>query len=128
MTALMDTHVVLWATLDPKQLTALSARIIADPSNTLLVSSITAWEIANKVRIGKLPEAEFLAHTFTDRMSEAGYTLLPLGVEVALRAGRMPGDHRDPFDRMIAAQALALDIPVISIDTTLDTFGVRRIW
>lgn len=128
MIALLDTHVVLWATLDPSQLTHLATRIIADPSNTLLVSSVSAWEIANKVRIGKLPEAEFLADTFMDRMSEAGYTLLPLGAEVALRAGRMPGDHRDPWDRMIAAQALALDIPVISIDTKLDAFGVRRLW
>jgi PIN domain nuclease of toxin-antitoxin system len=109
-------------------LSSLATKIILDTANTLLVSSISAWEIANKVRIGKLPEAELLEKDFTRNMADAGYTLLPLGVEDALRAGRLVGDHCDPWDRMIAAQALALDIPVISIDPKLDAFGVRRLW
>ncbi len=128
MTVLLDTHTVLWATLNPSMLSSLATKIILDTANTLLVSSISAWEIANKVRIGKLPEAELLEKDFTRNMADAGYTLLPLGVEDALRAGRLVGDHCDPWDRMIAAQALALDIPVISIDPKLDAFGVRRLW
>ena len=128
MTVLLDTHTVLWATLNPSMLSSLATKIILDTANTLLVSSISAWEIANKVRIGKLPEAELLEKDFTRNMADAGYTLLPLGVEDALRAGRLVGDHCDPWDRMIAAQALALDIPVISIDPKLDAFGVLRLW
>ena len=128
MTVLLDTHTVLWATLNPSMLSSLATKIILDTANTLLVSSISAWEIANKVRIGKLPEAELLEKDFTRNMADAGYTLLPLGVEDALRAGRLVGDHCDPWDRTIAAQALALDIPVISIDPKLDAFGVRRLW
>ncbi len=128
MTVLLDTHTVLWATLNPSMLSSLATKIILDTANTLLVSSISAWEIANKVRIGKLPEAELLEKDFTRNMADAGYTLLPLGVEDALRAGRLVGDHCVPWDRMIAAQALALDIPVISIDPKLDAFGVRRLW
>jgi len=128
MTVLLDTHVVLWATLDPKELSQTAAKIISDESNVLLVSSVSAWEISNKVRIGKLPHAEALERDFPERMAEAGYKLVPLSVEVALRAGRLVGVHRDPSDRMIAAQALALDIPVISTDTKLDEFKVRRIW
>jgi len=128
VTVLLDTHTVLWATLNPSMLSSLATKIILDTANTLLVSSISAWEIANKVRIGKLPEAELLEKDFTRNMADAGYTLLPLGVEDALRAGRLVGDHCDPWDRMIAAQALALDIPVISIDPKLDAFGVRRLW
>lgn len=58
----------------------------------------------------------------------SGYRLIPVTVEHALRAGRLPGAHGDPFDRMIAAQALAMDIPVLSVDPELDAFGVRRIW
>ena len=61
-------------------------------------------------------------------MAEAGYTLLAIGVEESLRAGRLIGDHRDPFDRMLAAQALAMDIPILSTDRKLDAFGIRRIW
>ncbi len=128
MSVLLDTHAVLWATLDPPMLSSLATTIISDTANELLVSSVTAWEIANKVRIGKLPEAELLEKNFTKKMADAGYTLLPLGVEDALRAGRLVGEHRDPWNRMIAAQALALDIPVISIDPKLDGFGVRRLW
>jgi PIN domain nuclease of toxin-antitoxin system len=126
--ALLDTHVVLWATLAPDQLSRAAREIIADEQNVLYVSSVSAWEIANKVRIGKLPEAEGLEADFLEYMDEAGFTLLPVDVDVALRAGRLPGEHRDPWDRMISAQALALDIPVLSLDTKLDAFGVRRIW
>ena len=128
MTVLLDTHTVLWATLNPSMLSSLATKIILDTANTLLVSSISAWENANKVRISKLPEAELLEKDFTRNMADAGYTLLPLGVEDALRAGRLVGDHCDPWDRMIAAQALALDLPVLSPDPLLDQFGVRRIW
>jgi PIN domain nuclease of toxin-antitoxin system len=92
------------------------------------VSVVSAYEIANKVRQGKLPQAELLAKNFVESVTSAGFEVLPLEAEVALLAGRLPGVHRDPWDRMIAAQALTLDIPVISIDSKLDTFGVRRIW
>ena len=94
----------------------------------ILVSAATAWEIATKVRVGKLPGAEKLEKNSVDLMEDAGYTLLAIDTESALRAGRLVAEHRDPFDRMIAAQALSLDIPVVSPDSKLDLFGVRRIW
>jgi PIN domain nuclease of toxin-antitoxin system len=78
--------------------------------------------------LGKLPGAEKLEREYLDVMKEAGYTELAIDAGAALRAGRLVADHRDPFDRMIAAQALALDIPVLSPDSQLDQFGVRRIW
>ena len=94
----------------------------------ILVSAASAWEIATKVRKGKWPEAISLEANFTEAMSNAGFRLLHISVDDALRAGRLPGDHKDPWDRMIAAQALALDIPIVSIDSKLDAFGIRRIW
>ena len=94
----------------------------------ILVSAASAWEIATKVRLGKLPGAESLEKDFLDVMEDAGYTLLSIDADSALRAGRLIGEHRDPFDRMIAAQSLAEDIPVLSTDSKLDLFGVRRIW
>jgi PIN domain nuclease of toxin-antitoxin system len=125
---LLDTHTLLWAVLSPTSLSRKAARIIADETNLVLVSAASAWEIATKVRIGKLPGAEILEKNFLDAMDAAGYALLPIDAADALRAGRLTGEHRDPFDRMIAAQAIARDIPVLSNDTRFDAFDLRRIW
>ena len=80
------------------------------------------------MRLGKLEDARRLEQEFLEKVDEAGYTILSITAAHALRAGRLPGDHRDPFDRIIAAQALAEDIPILSIDTKLDSFGITRIW
>ena len=128
MKVLLDTCTVIWATLSPSSLSRDAHEIIADESNVILVSAASAWEIATKVRLGKLPGAEKLERDYLDVMEDAGYTLLAIDAESALRAGRLPADHRDPFDRMIAAQALGLDIPILSPDSLLDAFGARRIW
>ncbi len=125
---LLDTHALLWATLSPAALSREAAAIIADESNVVLVSAASAWEVATKVRLGKLPGAAELEKDFLDVMDDAGYTLLPIQAECGLRAGRLISEHRDPFDRMIAAQSLAEDIPVLSADSKLDMLGVRRIW
>jgi PIN domain nuclease of toxin-antitoxin system len=128
MRVLLDTCTLIWATLSPSSLSPLAREIIADEDNVIVVSAASAWEIATKVRSGKLPGAEKLERDFLDVMADAGYTLLSIDTEVALRAGRLVADHRDPFDRMIAAEALAWDIPVLSPDSLLDQFGIRRIW
>jgi PIN domain nuclease of toxin-antitoxin system len=125
---LLDTHALLWAVLSPASLSRQVAAIIADEANVVVVSAASAWEIATKVRIGKLIGAEILEKNFLDVMEDAGYTLLPIDAADALRAGRLPGEHRDPFDRMIAAQALAGDLPILSNDSQLDHFSVRRVW
>jgi PIN domain nuclease of toxin-antitoxin system len=125
---LLDTHTLLWATLSPSFLSCKASTIIADEANVILVSAASAWEIATKVRLGKLPGAEALEREFLEVMDRAGYTLLAIDVASALRAGRLIAEHRDPFDRMLAAQALASDLPILSTDSRLDTFGVRRIW
>jgi len=125
---LLDTRTLLWATLTPASLSRKASRIIANRANRILVSAASAWEIATKVRLGRLPGAENLERDFLDVMAGADYTLVAISAEVALRAGRFPSDHRDPFDRVIAAQALHEDIPVLSSDERLDSFLVQRIW
>jgi len=125
---LLDTHTLLWATLSPSDLSSKVTRIIADESNVILVSAASAWEIATKVRIGRLPGAEKFEKEFLDVMEDTGYTLIPIDAAMALRAGRFLAEHRDPFDRVLAAQALADDIPILSTDRKLDVFGVQRIW
>jgi PIN domain nuclease of toxin-antitoxin system len=125
---LLDTHTLLWATLSPSSLSRKASDMIVEEENVILISAASAWEIATKVRLGKLPGAERLEREFLGVMEDAGYTLLSIDVQDALRAGRLLSEHRDPFDRMIAAQALAEDIPVLSMDVKLDSFGIRRIW
>ena len=128
MSVLLDTHTLLWAILAPKALSQKAASLIQDPNITLLISAASAFEIATKVRKGKLPEAIELEARFTDAIEEAGYSMLPINASTALRAARLAGDHRDPFDRLIAAHSIELDIPIISADRQLDLFGIRRIW
>lgn len=125
---LLDTCTVIWATLSPSSLSPKARETIVDEANVILVSAASAWEIATKVRLGKLPGAEKLERDYLDVMEDAGYTLLAIDTESALRAGRLAAEHRDPFDCIIAAHALALDIPVLSPDPLLDPFGVRRVW
>jgi PIN domain nuclease of toxin-antitoxin system len=128
VTAILDTHTLIWAGQAQHRLGPMARTAFSNPDNVFLVSAATAWEIATKVRLGKLPEAKALEANFVTIVTEAGYKLVPITVDDALSAGRMAGAHRDPWDRMIAAQALALGIPVISIDPKLDAFGVRRLW
>lgn len=128
MKVLLDTHALLWAVLSPRSLSRRAAAAIADQRNEILVSAASAWEIATKVRLGRLPGAEVLDREFLETMERAGYVLLPIDTVTALRAGRLTSEHRDPFDRVLAAQALAEDMPLVSADTQLDSFGVRRLW
>jgi PIN domain nuclease of toxin-antitoxin system len=125
---LLDTHTLLWAKISPASLSHQVAEIMADPLNVIFVSAASAWEIATKVRLGKLPGAASLERDFLVIIEDSGYTLVSIDADNALRAGRLTAAHGDPFDRMIAAQALAMDIPILSADTKLDAFGVRRLW
>lgn len=128
MRVLVDTHALLWAGLAPANISKRPTAVLANRANEVIVSAASAWEIATKVRLGKLPEAAALERDFINSVQEAGYTLLPIEVSHALLAGRLAGDHRDPFGRILAAQALAEDIPILSMDKKLDTFGITRIW
>jgi PIN domain nuclease of toxin-antitoxin system len=128
MRVLLDTHALLWAAFRKDLLSERALRLIAAPANEILVSAASAWEIATKYRLGRLPFAQALAEDFVPKVTGAGYTLLSISVEHALRAGRLPADHKDPFDRMLAAQAIQEDLLLLSNDEKLDAFGVRREW
>ncbi len=128
MKVLLDTNVLIWAAMSSRSLSESAAQVLKDDANEIYVSAVSAWEIATKVRLGKLPEAERLELRFLEAIEIAGYTLLSIDAASALRAGRFTGEHRDPFDRMIAAQAIAGDMIVLSNDEKLDSFGVRRLW
>ncbi len=128
MRILLDTHAFLWWIADSTRLSRTAKRQIADEANDILVSAASAWEITTKHRIGKLPEAEELALDVTGSIADQGFEKLAITVEDAERAGRLPGAHRDPFDRVLIAQALARNLTIVSIDQVFDGYGVGRLW
>jgi PIN domain nuclease of toxin-antitoxin system len=102
--------------------------LIADLNNEILVSAASIYEISLKVRLGKLPEAvEFESDLILNIENRLGYTLLPLDPASMMRAARFEPSHADPFDRMIAAQSIQNNLPILSTDARLDAFGVRRL-
>ena len=128
MLVLLDTHAFLWWIADSGRLSGPARTVIADELNDIVVSAASAWEIATKFRIGKLPGCEAVATDVAGHIAGQGFVELAIGVADAERAGRLPGPHRDPFDRMLAAQALARELPVVSVDPVFDGFGVIRLW
>ncbi len=127
MTYLLDTHTFLWVLNSPKAIPAPVQSICKNRSATLLVSIVTPWEMAIKNALGKL-EAAYVLDNFETLLAQGGYTLLETTVQHVIRGGRLPSHHRDPFDRLLAAQALDLKVPLLSRDKVFDLYGVKRIW
>jgi PIN domain nuclease of toxin-antitoxin system len=125
---LLDTHALLWWLTDDPSLSPAARRAIGRPGNLVLVSAASAWEIGTKVRLGRLPGAEGLAQDFAAFLSRERFEELPISLEHGIRAGLLPGPHKDPFDRMLAAQSEAENLPIVSNDRIFDVYNVRRLW
>ena len=128
MRVLVDTHAFLWWLAGNRRLSAAARDVIDNPDNSVLVSAASAWEIATKHRLGKLPGAAIVAGDVRAAIEDHGFQPLAITVAHAERAGRLPGPHRDPFDRMLIAQSLAHDLPLVTNESLFDRYGVRRIW
>ena len=128
MEVLLDTHAFVWWIADSGRLSQAARAVIADATNEILVSAASAWEITTKYRLGKLPEADALALDVSGHVNRQGFEELAIAITDAERAGRLPGPHRDPFDRMLIAQALLRDLPIVSTDSTFDAYAVDRLW
>ena len=128
MRALLDTHALLWWLSDDPALARTARKIIAETKNTILVSAASAWEIAIKVRLGKLPTAANLVSDFCGQIEREGFDLLVISAEHGIRSGLLPGPHKDPFDRMLIAQAQAENLPVITNERVFEAYGVRCLW
>jgi PIN domain nuclease of toxin-antitoxin system len=125
---LIDTHALLWWLSDDPSLSDAARKAMAATSNVLLVSVASAWEIATKVRLRRLPGAAELAADFQGFMLREGFTTLDITADHGIRAGLLPGPHRDPFDRMLISQAQAENVPVVTNEQTFEAYGVRRVW
>lgn len=128
MRLLIDTHTLLWWLTDDPSLPASARKHLERAGNTVLVSSASAWEIATKFRIGKLPDASDFLADFGGYLARERFEALPISTDHAVRAGLLPGPHKDPFDRMLIAQAQAENVPILSNDVAFDTYSVRRLW
>ncbi len=129
MTYLLDTHVVLWALTDPARLGRKSREVIENRSSRLVVSAVSAWEIATKHRLGKLPHADVLLAAYSKHLDRLGVIRLSVAEDHALLAGRLDWNHRDPFDRMLAAQAMVESLVIVTDDPAFaDCQGVSALW
>jgi PIN domain nuclease of toxin-antitoxin system len=127
MTYLLDTHTFLWIIQTPKVLPSSVQNICKNRSATLLISIVTPWEMAIKSSLGKL-DAAYVLDNFEFLLTQGGFTMLGTAIRHVIRGGRLPSHHRDPFDRLLAAQALDLRVPLLSRDAIFDLYGVKRIW
>ncbi len=128
MRYLLDTHALLWFVAGDEQLSSPARAAIADEHNEILVSAASAWEIATKFRIGKIPGASLLANNFVASVSGLGFSHLPISAAAAQQAGGWEIEHKDPFDRILAAQSLLEQSPLISNDRGLSRFGIETFW
>lgn len=125
---LLDTHALLWWLSADFQLAHLAREAIGDDEAIVYVSAASAWEIATKARLGKLPGAESIAQDFEAEIKQHGFFPLSISVEHGQRAGNLPGPHKDPFDRMLIAQAQTENLILVSNEVVFDQYGVTRLW
>jgi PIN domain nuclease of toxin-antitoxin system len=127
MRALLDTQALFWWYGEPSKLSKRAGSMLDDSSNNILISAVSAWELAIKAAIGKL-DALPLVIDLSKFVAEEGFSELPVTISQATRAGLLPLHHRDPFDRLLVAQAQDLNVPIISSDRLLDLYDVKRLW
>ena len=128
MKLLLDTHVVLWWYLDDRRVSAAARALIEDPAKVKFVSPASHWEVAIKIRIGKyilrIPFRDFVREAIFDN----GFVIAPIEPRHSEILTTLVQHHKDPFDRMLVAQAMAEDMAIASADTVLDAYPIRRLW
>lgn len=126
---MLDTHVLLWMLTDPSRLSAKVRDTVAGRDTELFVSAASAWEISTKQRLGKLPQADVLTRAYPQHLARLAVESIPINDDHSLLAGSMEWQHRDPFDRMIAAQCMTESLPLATADKAFSTLvGIRVIW
>jgi len=125
---LLDTHAVLWSFSGVKNLSPKAREAMENYANDTYVSAPSAWEIATKFRIGKLPQAAPFVYTLEESLRKMRFKELPVTVGHGQRAGLLSGEHKDPFDQLLIAQAQAENLLLVSNEKLFDGFGVQRLW
>ena len=130
MRHLPDSHALLWYTLNDPKLSAKAKAVILDPANEILISPASLWEIAIKLSLGKLKLQQPFQDFIDVCLNKYGFKILPIDPGHTVRVAALPylPNHKDPFDRLLVAQALVEGIPLVSNDPALDAYGITRIW
>ena len=128
MKLLLDTHALLWWFTDDPIMPLRTVTLIDDPANSIFVSAASAWEICTKVRIGKLPTGRALCEDFSGFLTRWHFEPLPISIAHARLAGRLVQRHKDPFDRMLAAQAQIEAMPLVTNDAAFAAFNIQVVW
>jgi PIN domain nuclease of toxin-antitoxin system len=128
MNVLLDTHAFLWALVEPDKLSRKVRRLLEDDGTDVVVSAASAWEIATKYRLGKLSGAKRVVADYEGALQGLRATQLAMTSAHALRAGSWKVAHRDPFDRMLAAQAELEKLALVSCDPAMEPFGINVVW
>ena len=128
MNILLDTHVLIWLAIEPQKLSRQATDIVINPNNTLFISLVSVWEMQIKIQLNKLglnlPLSEFI-----ERQQQVnGLQILPIELAHIFALEQLPSPHRDPFDRLLIAQSLVTQIPILSIDVIFDRYPVQRLW
>jgi len=128
MRLLLDTHALIWAVDQPSQLGPAAVLALQDSSNDLLLRVGTIWEIAIKVGLKKLALSLPYRQWMGQAMADLGVSALPITVEIADVQAGLPSHHKDPFDRLLVAQAQVENVPLVSVDSIFDQYGITRLW
>ena len=128
VTLLLDTHTLLWFVEDEAALSDRARAAIEDLDNTPTYSIVSVWEMAIKISVGKLAVSRPLYPEFAHLLQERGFEQLQISYRHASEVARLPWHHRDPFDRLLIAQASVENLPIVSIDTAFDHYPVTRLW
>ena len=128
MKYLLDTHTLLWVSIGSNRLSKTARALLTGTQHIFFVSAVTSFELSTKHRLGRLPEAKSLLVNFEMQIEQSGFQLLSISSLHARSAGAYPQIHKDPFDRVLAAQALVEELWIMSADEQLDVFDVQRVW
>lgn len=127
-TLLLDTHAFLWWVDDTPSLSRRARKVIADSRNECWLSVASCWEMAIKISVGKLSLPSPIGRFIPEQLAANGFRLLDIDFEDVVRVASLPFHHRDPFDRLLAAQALGRGSTVVSLDRVFATYGAKRVW
>ncbi len=128
MRYLLDTHTLVWWLINDDHLSHLARATLSDGDNEVMVSAVSAFELATKYRLGKRPEVGPISSDFVKHVMAERFTLLAVETSHALYAGQLVAERKDPFDRLLAAQSKLEGLVIVSADTAFDTLRVQRLW
>jgi len=128
MRLLLDTHALIWWLVGARALSKPARLAIEDPENDVHVSAVSTWEIATKHQLGKLPIVAHIMQNLAGVIAEQDFLPVPITLRHGQTAGALPGPHRDPFDRMLMAQAMSENLVLVSNEQVFDAYGVARLW